>query len=116
MNDLEMTRLAAESIGIDLLCLEGFLEVASDHSYFINEKERYGFYNTYSPLTDAAQAFELMEKLRMDIEHSVCGTCRALKPDVHGGCLAQSVWSDDLKRALVECAANYALWKRKEGN
>jgi hypothetical protein len=86
MTELEMTRLAAKAMQID---------------------ETTHWPGRYDPLNNAAQAFELIEKLQMlcmtNIKHK--WVCR-----LNGGHAENA----DLKRAIVECAANYQLEKEKQ--
>lgn len=110
MTDLEMTRLAAK--------LFPHVRKNDVRSYVVpcahferDSSDDFGPYKYFSPLTNPAQAFELLDTLCM----------RIIEADSHKIVLLKS--SDnivavsgaaDLKRAIVECAANYQLEKEKQ--
>lgn len=102
MTELEMTRLAAKAIGKE------FMTSCSGDRVFVRGSLSFGpLGEIWTPRTNSAQAFELLEKLQMlcmtNIKHK--WVCR-----LNGGHAENA----DLKRAIVECAANYQLEKEKQ--
>ena len=104
MTDLEMTRLAAEAIGLDVyvdaygdLCLPNVDHDGDNYHYW--------------PLHDDAQAMALVKKFYLDIEcYATSSMWTVLFDDL------RSVYKvgplPDLNRAIVECVANMMAAKR----
>ena len=110
MTDLEMTKLAAKAVGKERMssCFVDRIYVKGNIAYGpVGE--------LWTPITDPAQAFELMEKLRMSVEwDDDKATCFILSDDHESFIADSNDWNIDLKRAIVECAARYQL--EKEGH
>lgn len=109
MTDLEMTRLAAKAIGYsvrtdldsDATLVEWMVGEVRGQEYFY-------------PMDNHAHAFELLDTLRMcvdwDDDKATCYIFNAARD----GYKADADWHTDLKRAIVECAANYQLATEKQ--
>lgn len=103
MTDLEMTKLAAKAVGKERMssCFGDRVYVKGNIAYGpVGE--------LWTPITDPAQAFELMEKLRMSVE---CHPGRLWECSIHDVSEMSGV---SLNRAIVECAARYQLEKEKQ--
>lgn len=96
MTDLEMTRLCAEAVGIELVADNEVLWVAG----FVDAVE-------YDPLTDDAQAMELVKKLGLTVSQDPDGCWHVMTLYCDG---PQS--AADLNRAIVECVARMQAGKR----
>ena len=116
MTDLEMTRLAAKAIGKELLGKWTDFDMPKHGIPIIGEYQGLSApIIMFDPRNNRAQAFELLEKLRMDV---ATGVSRQWKVTIFEPCdvdvQAESEWQTDLKRAIVECAARYQLEKEMQ--
>jgi hypothetical protein len=100
MTDLEMTRLAAEAMGMALLYINGALQQASSDSLYLSDKDGQGWQRVYQPLHDDAQAMQLVKKLRLSI-----GALRGTGTWSVVGTYPADAEHSDLNRAIVECVA-----------
>jgi len=108
MTDIEMVRACARVMGIDTRDINGYPYVACEH-YLRDTSDEKGALKIYSPLTDKAQAMDLVTELRLFV-----------KPWPLRGCDGWIVGDENetaegrgetLLRAICECAANVQLAK-----
>lgn len=97
--DLEMTMKCARLMGLNYSLFQGKL-MARSYSKLDGRPHAYH----YQPLVDAKQAFELVEKLYLDIRFTSTSTDKNVwlaefQEKVHGV-------HADLKRAIVLCCSN----------
>ena len=98
MTDLELTRLCAEAMGI---------EICARHShlwphYFDGSINEWGEDVRYDPLHNDAQAMALVKKMDLRINRERHGTRYA----VHTAQYQNMIMDADLNRAICECVAN----------
>lgn len=107
LTDAEIVAACARAMGIELIDDCGVLWVAG----FIDAVE-------YSPLTDRAQAMELVEKLRLRVIGSGPPYSRAADPVwiVEQGGNRGEARDTNLLRAICLCAARVRIEKEKNAN
>lgn len=107
MTDLEMTKLCAEAMGWHTAGLASKVVsyAVSEHAIIAGNDR--GGESVYDPLTDDAQAMQLVERFDISLHRSSFDVwhCRIYDKRPFTAPLGLGE-ADDLNRAIVECVAN----------
>lgn len=110
MDDLEIVRKCAEAMRLRVATENSWERYAKNSNQCWIHKDKLsdgGMYH-YDPLTNKAQAFELVEHFKLDI---VSKDKDASPEEPQWGVFLDDVFaeSNDLKRAICECVAKFSL-------
>ena len=113
MTDIELTRLCAEAMGLTVIDNSTLrLADGEDKLVHVDRWKGTGLPFVYDPLHDKAQAFELVERLHLQI-----GKTLRTDGDPHGKWFVSRTdkvdgVNSDLSRAIVECVAKMQKAKK----
>ena len=109
MNDLEMTILCAEAMGLmQTTHYDDRVPSAPDPAILVGKPH---CYEIYDPLHDDAQAMALVKKFKLNIGQLSNG-CKVFIPITgNRGQYFEADFNADLNRAIVECVAK--MWAQK---
>ena len=111
MDRAEVVRLCAEAMGYRVAAQQ------DDGVVFYPHPNRSAVMCAYDPITNSAQAFELVERLEASITFagSQYGDwlVRITRPHQYGP-INEEVYNDDLRTAICECAAHAKRTARRK--
>lgn len=107
MNDIEITRLCAEAMGLTPYCIQGILQECGGGGIYVVSKTDTRGYRVYDPRNDKAQAMELVIALQLSVGYSAGWGC--VKNDDRGMILSGAFHFDDLLRAICTCVSGLRM-------
>ena len=111
LSDLEIVRLCAEAMDLTpyRAVSGGVIQHCSESGiYVVSDRDARG-YTEYDPLHDRAQCFELVEKLKLTVDFFA----KEWTAMSHSPLYVRDASSDNLNRAICECAARVQMGKEQ---